>query len=343
MRQTKPLLISMGCPAGIGPEIVMRLFAGTDGWQADPERPVVVVGDTDILARAAAVTGTSRLSIRAWQPGEAVPMDAVPVLQVAGDLRDLEWGRPTAKSGQAMARYIEAAVRLILSARATALVTCPISKFSLKAAGYPFPGHTEMLAGLTGSPQVHMMMAGPRLRVVLVSIHEALATVPGLLTVRRIRDCILATRQSLEQDFGLKKPRIAVAALNPHAGEQGLFGDEESRLILPAMAAARAADKRMAEVELSGPWPPDTLFHQAAGGRFDAVVSMYHDQGLIPFKLMHFDDGVNVTLGLPIVRTSVDHGTAYDIAGRGQARARSLQAAVIMAQDIVANREHHAH
>ena len=212
------------------------------------------------------------------------------------------------------------------------MVTCPISKLSLREAGYPYPGHTEMLAALTGAPRVRMMMAGDRLRVVLVTIHEPLGRVSGLLSTDTVRDCIEMTADSLRHDFGLRCPRIAVAALNPHAGEGGLFGDEEGRIIQPAVVASADCG------EVSGPWPPDTVFHQAAAGRYDAVIAMYHDQGLIPFKLLHFQDGVNVTLGLPIVRTSVDHGTAYDIAGQGKADPSSLAAAVRLARTIVANR-----
>ncbi len=335
-----PLLISMGCPAGIGPEIITRLFASDSGWQPDPEQPTVVVGDMERLRLAARITGHRRLALKPWQPGEPITPKTVPVLQVdSADLNKLAWGEPDASSGQAMACYVETAVSLILAGQAAALITCPISKFSLKAAGYRFAGHTEMLASLTGTKGVHMLMAGPRLKVALVTIHESLKAVPRLLTSERISDCILSTGASLKRDFALDHPRIAVAACNPHAGEQGLFGDEEFLVIQPAMSLAQSL---MPEVELSGPWPPDTLFYQAMQGHFDAVVAMYHDQGLIPFKLVHFDDGVNVTLGLPLVRTSVDHGTAYDIAGKGLARADSLKAAVLMAQDIVRNRKRHA-
>ena len=232
-----------------------------------------------------------------------------------------------------MGNYIEKAVELIVQGFCSALVTCPISKKSLHEAGYDYPGHTEMLAALTNSQTVRMMMAGPKLRVVLVTIHVALNQVSGLLTGEEIVDCIQTTSLSLQRDFGIARPRIAIAALNPHAGENGLFGDEETRIIQPAMDSASVA------AELSGPWPPDTIFHKAAAGQFDAVISMYHDQGLIPFKLLHFSDGVNVTLGLPIVRTSVDHGTAYDIAGTNQADPSSLQAALSMAQSIVAHRQ----
>jgi 4-hydroxythreonine-4-phosphate dehydrogenase len=231
-----------------------------------------------------------------------------------------------------MGQYITEAVNLIEAGHCSALVTCPISKKSLRDAGYHYPGHTEMLAALTRTTKVRMMLAGPRLKVVLVTIHEPLSQVSGLLTQEEIGDCISMTRSALQRDFAIPTPRIAVAALNPHGGEDAMFGDEEVRIIGPAVA------ENAKQGDVSGPWPPDTVFYQAAAGRFDAVIAMYHDQGLIPFKLLHFHDGVNVTLGLPLVRTSVDHGTAYDIAGRNLADPSSLAAALAMAQTIVGNR-----
>jgi len=212
-------------------------------------------------------------------------------------------------------------------------VTCPIAKTTLQAAGYSFPGHTEMLASLCGATDYAMMMAGEKLRITLVTIHTALADVPELITEASVIRLIRITGRALRGDFGMQNPRMAVAGLNPHAGENGLFGEEESRAIKPAIDAMSAEGWRV-----SGPFPPDTVFVKAAAGEFDAVVCMYHDQGLIPFKLLHFEDGVNVTLGLPIVRTSVDHGTAYDIAGRGLASPASLAAAYGMAARIAGNR-----
>jgi 4-hydroxythreonine-4-phosphate dehydrogenase len=213
-------------------------------------------------------------------------------------------------------------------------VTCPISKASLNQAGYSFPGHTEMLAALTGSTRYVMMMAGSRLRVTLATIHCPLSSVPLSLKRTDLADLIRLTHAALCGDFGIAVPRIAVAALNPHAGESGLFGREEETIIRPAIE-----DMQAQGVEVQGPFPPDTIFHKAAEGHYDVVICMYHDQGLIPFKLLHFKDGVNVTLGLPIVRTSVDHGTAYDIAGKGVADPASLAAAVEMADLIATNRK----
>ena len=323
-----PIALTMGCPAGVGPEIICRMFGRADMPARDR---TVVVGDQAVLRQAADLLGLP-LTIVPWQPGDAPVKGTVPVFQVGALPKPVCWGRPDGATGQAMGRSIIEAVRLISEGHCRALVTCPISKKSLQAAGYPYPGHTEMLAALTGTAKVRMMMAGPRLKVVLVTIHEPLRRVSGLLSAAEISDCIAMTRTALERDFAIPAPRIAVAALNPHAGEGGLFGDEEDRLIGPALAAHAARG------DVSGPWPPDTVFYQAAAGRFDAVIAMYHDQGLIPFKLLHFHDGVNVTLGLPLVRTSVDHGTAYDIAGRNLADPSSLAAALALAETIVANR-----
>ena len=275
-----------------------------------------------------------------WRPGLPIIPGPIPVLQVespeSDSLHGLQWGQPTLASGRAMARYIEKAVSLIQEGQGSALVTCPISKYSLHQAGYQYPGHTEMLAALTKTPQVHMMMAGPRLKVVLVTIHEALKNIPVLLSQEAVCACIRQTSTTLMRDFACSSPRIAVAALNPHGGEQGMFGEEEGRIIQPAIETVRS---ELPQAEISGPWPPDTVFYQAAQGKYDAVIAMYHDQGLIPFKLLHFEDGVNVTLGLPIIRTSVDHGTAYDIAGQGLAKADSLAAALRLAQKMAVNRK----
>lgn len=323
-----PVALTMGCPAGVGPEIICRMFGCSDSAARDR---TVVVGDQAVLRQAAALLGLA-LTFVPWHPGEALIRGTVPVFQVGALPTPVRWGQPDGATGQAMGQYIIEAVRLIGAGQCRALVTCPISKKSLQAAGYPYPGHTEMLAALTQTAKVRMMMAGSRLKVVLVTIHEPLQRVSGLLSAAEISDCIAMTRTALEQDFAISAPRIAVAALNPHAGEGGLFGDEEDRLIGPAVAAQATRG------DVSGPWPPDTVFYQAAAGRFDAVIAMYHDQGLIPFKLLHFHDGVNVTLGLPLVRTSVDHGTAYDIAGRNLADPSSLIAALDLAETIAANR-----
>lgn len=323
------IAITMGCPVGVGPEIILHFFSQ---FSASAYLPVVL-GDRGVLQRCA-----DELKIKAefyaWQPGAPVQEGRIPVFELSHlPVNDLVWGKPSIATGKAMVQYIEQAVRLILAGTFSAMVTCPISKASLNQAGYSFPGHTEMLAALTGSSHYVMMMAGSRLRVTLATIHCPLSSVPAALKRLDLADLIRMTHAALRHDFGIAVPRIAVAALNPHAGESGLFGREEETIIRPAIEDTRAQG-----VEVQGPFPPDTIFHKAAAGLYDVVICMYHDQGLIPFKLLHFKDGVNVTLGLPIVRTSVDHGTAYDIAGKGIADPASLAAAVDMAVLIAENR-----
>jgi 4-hydroxythreonine-4-phosphate dehydrogenase len=324
----RPIIgITMGDPAGIGPEIVIKAFE--EGGLYGICRPLVL-GDRGCLQRAGSVLG-SRLALNpVLRPAEGGylkgTMDVLEVSHLA--VNRITWGRPTPETGRAMVSYIERAADLALVGELAGMVTCPINKKALAGAGVDFPGHTELLAQRTGARRVVMMLAGPRLRVVLVTIHLALSRVPQVLSQGDILETIEITAQSLQDRFGLASPRLAVAGLNPHAGEGGLFGDEEQRLIRPAVEAARRAG-----IDATGPFPPDTVFYQAAGGSFDGVVCMYHDQGLIPFKLLHFEEGVNTTLGLPIIRTSVDHGTAYDIAGTGRANARSLMAAIRMAAE----------
>jgi 4-hydroxythreonine-4-phosphate dehydrogenase len=250
------------------------------------------------------------------------------------DLSQQRYGKPETSSGRAMAAYISWACDVCIAGDAAGMVTAPINKQALQAAGADFPGHTELLAARCQVEDVVMMLAGERLRVCLVTTHCALREVPQRLTTQRILKTIRIVSASLQKQFGLKRPRLAVLALNPHAGEGGLFGDEEKRHIAPAVAAARAEG-----IVASGPHSADTLFWFAVQGQYDAVICMYHDQGLIPLKLLHFDDGVNVTLGLPIVRTSVDHGTAYDLAGTGQASPASLIAAVKMAAVMAGKQE----
>jgi len=306
----KPIAI----PAGIGPEIVARALAER------PDAPVLVFGDAGLLARAAAAAG--------------VPAPDAARVRAVTALRDGEVtpGQPNDASGRAQLAYLTAATDAALAGEVAALVTAPISKEWIARAGFTFPGHTEYLAARAGVTEFAMMLAGPVLRVTVATTHVALRDVPQLLTADGIASTIWLTADGLGRRFGIARPRIAVAGLNPHAGEAGRFGDEEDRLVRPAVARARqriAAAGLPATVE--GPLVPDSVFRQAAQGQFDAVVALYHDQGLIPLKLLHFDDGVNVTLGLPFVRTSPDHGTAYDIAGTGQARPQSFLAALDLA------------
>jgi len=324
----EPLGITMGCPVGIGPEIILKFFQD----RVPRHNPVVVSGDKDVLEKTAEQLAI-KSRIIAWQPGDSIEPGTLPVFSTDTlPPAQLEWGRPNVTTARAMVRYIEQAVELVQKGALAGMVTCPISKHALQQTGSPFPGHTEMLAALTKSEKFRMMMAGSRLKVVLVTIHEPIAQVSHLLNTDEIFDCITMTVHSLQNDFGIQSPKIAVAGLNPHCGEGGMFGTEEEDCITPAISRYSGPGK------ISGPWPPDTVFYRAAAGDFDAVISMYHDQGLIPFKLLHFKDGVNVTLGLPIVRTSVDHGTAYDIAGHGVADPASLEAAVTLAELICAYR-----
>ena len=326
-----PLGITMGCPAGIGPEIIIKAFASNPEWSIAPQS--VVVGDVNVLERASRVLGIN-IPIRPWSPGNPPSSPGVHVYAVTNlDPSDIPWGEPSPLTGKASFVYIAEGINLCQAGSLSGLVTAPISKLGLRLAGIPYPGHTEILADMTGTERYAMMLAGNRLRVTLVSIHCPLRDVAGCIDTEKILQAICLTDLSLKNDFGIGDPEIAVAALNPHAGESGMFGNEEKEIIAPAVEMAKKEG-----IKASGPYPPDTLFYRAVNGKFDAVVCQYHDQGLIPFKLLHFRDGVNVTLGLPIVRTSVDHGTAYDIAGTGRADSASLEAAVNLAAEMVANR-----
>ncbi len=324
---TLPLIaITMGDPVGIGPEIIVGALA--DAAVYSQCRPLVI-GDVDILKRAAAIVGRSPdfHAVNDPDAGQYVP-GTIDVLNPAGPFSGpVKWGRPTPETGHNMETYITTAVDLAVAGKIGAMVTAPINKEALKMGGSRYAGHTELIAERVGCKRYAMMLAGDRLRVVLVTIHIPLARVPSALSREKIQAVLEITAESLVSRFGIASPVIAVAGLNPHAGEGGLFGDEEARIIVPAMKNA----EKTTGLALAGPFPPDTVFVAAAAGRYDAVVCMYHDQGLIPLKLLHFDDGVNTTLGLPIIRTSVDHGTAYDIAGAGKAGCNSLKAAVRMA------------
>jgi len=282
-------------------------------------------------------TGQKNFSInKISKPSEAKgrygTIDLVPLSTLRGDL--IIPGKPVVEGGQALVKYIIKAVEMARLGQIAAMVTCPINKALMHGAGYHFEGHTQLIAHLTHTRDYVMMLAGDRLRVALVTIHCALIDVPANLDENKIYRTITITSKALQEDFGLERPRLAVAALNPHAGESGLFGSEEEEIIKPAVERARREG-----LQVEGPLPADSLFYKAASGQFDVIVCMYHDQGLIPLKLLHFSDGVNITLGLPIVRTSVDHGTAYDIAGTGTADSSSLKAAIRMAVNMAENRK----
>jgi 4-hydroxythreonine-4-phosphate dehydrogenase len=325
------IAITMGDPAGIGPEIIVKALLMPDIHEVC--RPVVL-GDIGCLEMAS--TGMGSLSFqRISTPSETTGRQGLIEVMPLSELKDsVSPGRPTRDGGKAMVDYVLKAVELSVGGQVAAMVTAPISKELMHQAGYQFDGHTELLGHLTGTQDCVMMLAGDRLRVSLVTIHCALAEVPRRLSEALIVKTIGITYRSLQRDFGIDKPRVAVAALNPHAGESGLFGNEDKTIVGPAVEAARDSG-----LSIEGPFPADTVFHHASTGRYDAVVAMYHDQGLIPLKLLHFSDAVNITLGLPIVRTSVDHGTAYDIAGKGMADPSSLTAAIKMAAKIVGARQ----
>ena len=329
----KPLIaVTMGDPSGIGPEIIAKALARPE---IVAHCRVLVIGDEQAMARSIGISG---LPLRlVTLPDGLLPADpdpAVIYLRPMSSLgaRDMEFGKPTVAGGDAMFRYITEAARLCQSGAVSAMATAPISKESLNRAGHHYPGHTELLAELTSAEEFVMMLAGDRLRVTLVTIHEALRDVPRLVTYEKVLATIRITHRDLGRYFR-ENPRLAVLALNPHSGEGGLFGDEEKRTIRPAVEAARREG-----INAVGPLPADTLFHFAVRGDYDGVVCMYHDQGLIPLKLLHFEDGVNVTLGLPIIRTSVDHGTAYDLAGTGTASDASMAAAIRMAAAMAIKR-----
>lgn len=325
-----PLLLTMGDPTGIGPELIIKALL-EDAYQ-DLNHPLEVVGDIAVLQRAAKIFNAdcqcNQLSDQRHQL--TIASRQLNVLSISQlDPAKLHYGQPDQDCGRAMAQYVEQATSACLDGSGAGIVTCPINKAAINASGYHFPGHTELLAERCGVDKVVMMLAGERLKVCLVTTHLAYRDVPERLSSEEILATIRITAESLSRQLGIAKPRLAVLALNPHAGEDGLFGDEEQRLIQPAIDQARTEG-----IDADGPHSADTLFYFAAKGQYDAVICMYHDQGLIPLKLLHFDDGVNVTLGLPIVRTSVDHGTAYNLAGSGAANTASLVAALKMADQM---------
>ncbi|HEY4032200.1 MAG TPA: 4-hydroxythreonine-4-phosphate dehydrogenase PdxA [Caulobacteraceae bacterium] len=330
-----PLALTLGDPAGVGPEITAK------AWRAlkDEGPAFVVIGDRDLLtAQGVPTVEVARLADGAQAFAAAAPVLHQPVSA------PVQAGVPSPAHAPAIIGWIETAVALALRGEASGIVTAPIAKAPLYAAGFRFPGHTEFLADLTASapmPEAEgltergpvMMLASGDLRTVLATIHEPYAKAPGLLSVARIVHVATVTAQALARDFGIERPRLAVAGLNPHAGESGQIGREEVETIAPAVAALRALG-----IDAVGPRPADTLFHPEARRTYDAAVCMYHDQALIPVKMLDFWGGVNITLGLPVVRVSPDHGTGYDVAGQGIARPDSLIAAIRAAAAIAGRR-----
>ncbi len=318
MGKKPAIAVTMGDPAGVGPEIILKAL---NSRRIRRICSPVVVGDSGVLGLAAA-----KLGLKPLKESEVIGVSSI-------DVKRLRPGRPTRESSRAMISYIERSVRMAMDNDVAAMVTAPISKEAARLAGFGFPGHTEFIAHLTGAKDFRMMLGGADLKVVLVTIHVALKEVPRLVTRASVFKTIKITDGAFKK-YGFKRPRIAVAGLNPHAGEAGMFGDEEKKVIAPAVKRARALG-----IDAVGPLPPDTVFYRAVRKKeFDCVVCMYHDQGLGPLKLLHFEDGVNATLGLPIIRTSVDHGTAYDIAWKGVASPESLIAAIEMAVDMAKKR-----
>jgi 4-phospho-D-threonate 3-dehydrogenase / 4-phospho-D-erythronate 3-dehydrogenase len=325
---SQPLIgITMGDPCGVGPEIIVKSLARDD---VQARAAALVLGDPDRLQQAAALTG-ARVQVRVVERAEDVRSapGVVHCLPVGPSTRDLPFGRLDAAGGAAAYAYIAQAVKLAMAGSLSAICTAPLNKEALHAAGHKYPGHTELLAHLSGTPEVSMLLMAPRLRVIHVTTHigllDAVAKIePGLV------ERTIARGHQLLQRAGIASPRICVCGINPHAGENGLFGrGEEASKIQPAVDACRARGW-----EVQGPLPADTLFFRATRGDFDLVVAMYHDQGHGPVKVLGLDAGVNVTVGLPFVRTSVDHGTAFDIAGKGVADERSLVEALRQAVEL---------
>ena len=322
----RPIIgITMGDPVGIGPEIT--LYALSQPSIYDICKPLIL-GDIGLLSKfnASWELGLHIQAVKSPVDGkyESGTLDVIPLSTLRLDT--LQPGRPSRETGRAMVTYITQGIDLAMAGEIEGVTTCPINKHAMHKAGFPFQGHTELFAERTHTADYVMMLAGPKLRVALVTIHVALADVAKQITREAVLKTITITHRALVRTFGIHRPRLAVAALNPHGGEEGLFGGEERDHILPAVKKATAEG-----IDASGPYPADTLFYRAMSGKWDAVICMYHDQGLIPFKMVHFKDGVNTTLGLPIIRTSVDHGTAYDIAGTGRADPASLIAAIGLA------------
>ncbi len=322
----RPLLaITLGDPAGIGPEVILKALQDESVYVH--ARPLVV-GDGRVLARAQTWVGGTPLVLEtvtdpdqgSYVSGTLTLLD----LQNA-DPAAIPPGQISAAAGKAAVEYVFAACDLATAGKVDAVVTAPLNKEAMHLGGYKYPGHTELLTDRTGATKVSMLLVGPKLRVVHVSTHVSLQEAIRRVTTARVREVIQIAQESCVA-LGIANPRIAIAGLNPHASESGLFGNEEATAVVPAIAAARTDG-----LNVSDPMPPDTIFLRAVKGEYDIVVAMYHDQGHIPMKLLAFDSGVNVSMGLPIIRTSVDHGTAFDIAGSGKASSESMLAAIDVA------------
>jgi len=323
-----PLALTMGDPAGVGPEIIS--LALEDG---DLRRHCLVLGNLERLRIGARKAG-STVRFKQVENARSLPEDTgeVLVLETYALSPDLPFGKLNVEAGECAYQCLVKAISLAMDGLAAAIVTAPLNKESLQLAGRLYPGHTEILAEMTGAKDYVMMLAAENMRALHVTSHISLDQVPGSITSERILRVIQLGNEALIR-MGIEKPRIAVAGLNPHAGEGGIFGDEELTVISPAVRIAVGKG-----IDVTGPVPPDIVFLKMHRGVFDAVVAMYHDQGHIPLKLLAFESGVNVTLGLPVIRTSVDHGTAFDIAGKGLADPGSLIEAIRLAASMALKR-----
>jgi len=325
---TKPIIaLTMGDPAGVGPELCLRMLVDRD---VKTYSTPVIFGDPVLLHRVASLAGlpfpSQVIPLARW-PQADVKGSAIVAIECA-DMASVAPGRLSASCGAAAYRCVEVAVRETMAGRVNAMVTAPLNKEALHLAGVPYPGHTEILGALTGSARTCMMLSSEKITTSLVTTHTSLASVPGKLSVELILETIRLTSEAMQR-LRRRAPKLVVCSLNPHSGEHGLFGDEEQRLIEPAIALARAEG-----FEVEGPLPPDTAFLPARMTQTGAYICMYHDQGLIPFKMLAFETGVNITLGLPITRTSPDHGTAFDIAWTGRAQSGSMRQAVLYAVQL---------
>jgi len=320
--------ITMGDPTGVGPEIIVKALSMEEPFQVC--RPIVF-GDLEVLSRATRIQNLSATIevIEKIPEGEYLSgkIFLFPVSRL--DITSIHFGKPEKACGEAMVRYIEEAVKWVRKGALGAITTCPINKQAINAAGYSFPGHTELLAHLSGTSPVGMMFLGSKWKIVLVTTHLPLKDVSEWITASRILSTLRLTDEGMKRYFGTPHPKIAVLGLNPHCGEEGLLGEEEKREILPAIAEARSHG-----MNVEGPFAADSFFNLSGRSTFDAVIAMYHDQGLIPIKMLDFKGAVNFTLGLPFIRTSVDHGTAYDLAGKGLADPSNLVKAIVTAANL---------
>jgi 4-hydroxythreonine-4-phosphate dehydrogenase len=321
--------ITMGDPTGIGPEIIVKALSMREPFEAC--RPIVF-GDRDVLSRAIQIQNLSATLevVEKIPEGGYLPGKIFLFLLTQLDIASLRFGKPDKTCGEAMMKYIEEAVKWIRRGKLDAITTCPINKQAMNEAGYPFPGHTELLAHLVGASSVAMMFLGSRWKIVLVTTHLPIKEVSRWITTSRILSTLRLTEEGMKKYFKIPHPKMAVLGLNPHCGEGGLLGEEENKEILPAMAEAKSLG-----MDVQGPFPADSFFDLSGRYTFDVIISMYHDQGLIPIKMYDFKEAVNFTLGLPFIRTSVDHGTAYDIAGKGLADPTNLVKAILTAVNLL--------